>query len=356
MDIIEATRSHETWMRTHVSVVKDQISNKHRQMAEDLICFMRGTFFRWAQVWPEVCPDLQRSPQVLAVGDLHIASFGTWRDKYGRLVWGIDDFDEAHPLPFTNDLVRLASSASVDAKEGEIPVRTKKLCDLVVDGYRAGLKAGGRPFVLEDQHKWLRKIALNRLDVPSDFWRKLDALPVSRSPVPEPAEKALRNMLPSEVTFRRRIAGVGSLGHPRYIGIAEWSGGQLAMEAKAALPSACSWADTSGDRTIYYQRALDGAVRSADPFVKLDGKWLMRRLAPDSAALEIESLGDIQEEERLLHAMAWEAANIHLGSPRSAKRILDDLNKRPAKWLRSAVTEMVRVMTKDWKKWKKATA
>jgi uncharacterized protein (DUF2252 family) len=28
----------------------------------------------------------------------------------GRLAWGVDDFDEAFPLAYTNDLVRLASS------------------------------------------------------------------------------------------------------------------------------------------------------------------------------------------------------------------------------------------------------
>ena len=39
---------------------------------------------------------------------LYIA-YGTWRDTEGRLVWGINDFDEAYPSPYTNDLVRLAS-------------------------------------------------------------------------------------------------------------------------------------------------------------------------------------------------------------------------------------------------------
>jgi uncharacterized protein (DUF2252 family) len=61
--------------------------------------FLRGTFYRWTQLFPEVCPDLGKAPPVLSVGDLHIASFGTWRDGFGRLIWGVDDFDEAYPLP-----------------------------------------------------------------------------------------------------------------------------------------------------------------------------------------------------------------------------------------------------------------
>ena len=48
---------------------------------------------------------------VLAIGDLHLENFGTWRDAEGRLVWGINDFDEAWALPYTNDLIRLATSA-----------------------------------------------------------------------------------------------------------------------------------------------------------------------------------------------------------------------------------------------------
>ena len=35
-----------------------------------------------------ICSELRKAPAVLAVGDLHIASFGTWRDGFGRLIWG----------------------------------------------------------------------------------------------------------------------------------------------------------------------------------------------------------------------------------------------------------------------------
>src|SRR5260370_32652719 len=50
------------------------------------------------------------SHEVLAVGDLHVENFGTWRDAEGRLTWGVNDFDEAYPLPYTIDLARLATS------------------------------------------------------------------------------------------------------------------------------------------------------------------------------------------------------------------------------------------------------
>ena len=48
---------------------------------------------------------------MLAVGDIHIENFGTWRDNDGRLIWGVNDFDEAAEMPYALDLVRLTTSA-----------------------------------------------------------------------------------------------------------------------------------------------------------------------------------------------------------------------------------------------------
>ena len=54
------------------------------------ICFpfFRATFYRWLQVWPETCTELDRVPHILSVGDLRVENFGTWRDTDGRLAAG----------------------------------------------------------------------------------------------------------------------------------------------------------------------------------------------------------------------------------------------------------------------------
>ena len=65
---------------------------------------------------PSIKADLATGPEVLAVGYLHIENFGTWRDAEGRLVWGINDFDEACRMPYAIDLVRLAASAVIAAR------------------------------------------------------------------------------------------------------------------------------------------------------------------------------------------------------------------------------------------------
>jgi hypothetical protein len=357
MNIVAATKAFETWVSGHIPIVRSQLFIKHRKMAEDPVQFLRGTFYRWAQLFPKICPDLDKAVTVLAVGDLHIASFGTWRDGFGRLIWGVDDFDEAYPLPYASDLVRLAVSATLDASDGEIKTHLRNACDVILDGYRSGLAEGGKPFVLEEPHKWLRKIALDCLDVPADFWKKLNALPTVRHGVPLDARKALSSLLPAprlEHRIVRRIAGIGSLGHPRYVAVADWLGGQIALEAKAATPSACAWANSRAGTRIYYQTILEQAVRCPDPFVRLCGKWLVRQLAPDSSPIEIETMKGREDQDRLLHAMAWETANVHLGTQRATTQIMADLKRRPAKWLRSAARRMVKTTLNDWKEWKRA--
>ena len=263
MNVVRATKEFEWWLGGHLSLVRHQLSAKHKNMAEDPIPFLRGTFYRWAQLFPEVCPNLAEAPKVLAIGDLHIASFGTWRDGFGRLIWGVDDFDEAYPLPCTSDLVRLGVSAVLDHSEGNITVGLRDVCDVILDGYASGIIEGGRPFVLEEHHKWLRNIALNCLDEPREFWKTMDALPGSRNGIPADARKALESLPPEpgmEYRVVRRIAGMGSLGHPRCIAVADWHGGQIALKAKAARPSACAWAKPQAGTRILYQTILDRAL------------------------------------------------------------------------------------------------
>ena len=81
MNVFNATADFEGWLAKRLPIVRQDISLKHQHMAEAAFPFFRATFYRWLQLWPEVCPDLAKAPSVLAVGDLHIENFGTWRDE-----------------------------------------------------------------------------------------------------------------------------------------------------------------------------------------------------------------------------------------------------------------------------------
>jgi len=355
MDIFRATTSFEGWLRARVSVVAADLHQKHEFMAEDEFRFFRGTFYRWAQLWPKHCKELTTAPSVLAVGDLHVNSFGTWRDKMGRLVWGVDDFDEACNLPYTNDLVRLATSARLAYSLGHLQTNTKNACDAILEGYRDSLQEGGTPIVLEDRNAWFAPVALSRLDNPPSFWKKLESNPALRHPVPATPKKVWKELFPaSNLPYRvlKRTAGTGSLGHPRMVAIADWQGGKIALEAKILVPSACLWANSKNTGAIYYGRILDISIRCRDPYVRVKDNWRVSRLSPDSSPVEIETLPKKRDEDHMLNKMGWEAANIHLGSRRSVRLIQKDLRKRRGNWLRVAAKEMARVLSKDWKEWR----
>ena len=337
-------------------MVEADLKQKHEIMAKDEFRFFRGTFYRWAQLWPKHCADLAAAPAVLAVGDLHVNSFGTWRDKIGRLVWGIDDFDEAYSLPYTNDLIRLATSARLAYSLGHLQITTKDASDAILEGYTDSLKAGGMPLVLEDKNAWFTSIALSRLDDPPSFWKKLERNSAPRHPVPATPKKLWEELFPDHnLRYRviKRTAGTGSLGHPRVVAIADWQGGKVALEAKLLVPSACVWAEGHTNKSaIYYRRIMQEAVRCSDPYVRARDGWRISRLAPDSSPVDIETLPKKRDEDRMLNAMGWEAANVHLGSKRSVRFIQGDLRTRRGNWLRSAAEEMAQVVTRDWKKWR----
>ncbi len=168
---------------------------KHDYIAHSFFAFFRGTFYRWAQLWPEVCAPLANAPEVVAVGDLHVENFGTWRDPEGRLVWGINDFDEAFPMACTNDLTRLLASVQIACPEGHLKIEGEAASEIVLGGYRKGLQAGGKPFVLAEEQTPLREMARDRLRDPEKFWRHLEKQRKVKS-VPRSARKALLSALP----------------------------------------------------------------------------------------------------------------------------------------------------------------
>jgi hypothetical protein len=342
MNFRKSTEKYEVWLGRHLKIIPADLEQKHAAMRSAPFPFLRATYYRWAQIWAGVCGPAARAPKALAVGDLHVENFGTWRDIEGRLVWGINDFDEAWPLPYTNDLIRLAASVLL----AEMSCEAKAAVAAILEGYRDAVAVGGRPFVLAEHHPTLREMAIHRLHDPEGFWKKLHDLPACEG-VPKGANKAIGRLMPErnmEWKVAHRIAGLGSLGRERYVGLAQWHGGSVAREAKALAPAV--W--QSG--AIQYQRILETAVRCRDPFVQLQKRWIVRRLAPDCSRIELSALPRERDEFRLLHAMGFETANVHLGSVK-AKVLRDDLRKRRGLWLYQAARAMEKAILADFSEW-----
>jgi Uncharacterized protein conserved in bacteria (DUF2252) len=357
MDILQATKSYEAWMRDCTKVIEPELTLKHAQMRADLFMFLRGTYYRWAQLWPEVCKDLRNAPKLLGLGDLHVGSYGTWRDGEGRMCWGIDDFDDSYPLPYASDLVRLAASVKMLTDSQGLTIKFRDGCDAILEGYQESLAEGGSPFVLAEHEKNLERLGIEAIKPPQDFWGKLLQDPVvKRRQIPSDARRVLGKTLPPKVPYKlvRREAGMGSLGQLRFVAIAEYEGGYVAREAKATVPSASVWKEGErAHRERYYEKAIMSAVRSHDPYHKVFGSWLIRRLSPDSNPIEIDDLPKKRDEYTLLHAMGREAANVHLGTRKQVKNVLKDLRRREKNWLRRAAKEMAKLTEREWKEYKK---
>jgi uncharacterized protein (DUF2252 family) len=87
---------------------------KYGRMVASPFAFLRGS----AAV---MAGDLAGTPnsglEVVLCGDAHLANFGVFASPERRLVFDINDFDEAYPGPWEWDLKRLAASAVVAARE-----------------------------------------------------------------------------------------------------------------------------------------------------------------------------------------------------------------------------------------------
>ena len=355
MYIQQATEQYEAWLEQRLTLLPADVELKHQRMAESSFSFLRATFYRWVQRWPEVCPELAAAPVVLGVGDLHVENFGTWRDAEGRLAWGINDFDEAWPLPYTNDLVRLAASALLAARENHLALDPDDACTAILEGYSKMLDQGGCPLVLAERHPWLREMATGNLRDPEPFWAKFDKMAVV-SDVPSEVNYALEQCLPEKgLSYKllHRIAGLGSLGRQRFVALADWRGGLVAREAKALVVSTCVWEKQPGSKEILYQRIIDTAVRMPDPWVRICGSWIVRRLAPDCSRVELVALPMDRDERKLLRMMGQETANVHLGDRTAKAAIQRDLQQRHGHWLRMAAEAMADATEADWKQWRK---
>ena len=361
MDIVESTRRFETWLRRKIPVVEADLAFKHERMRADPFLFFRATFYRWMQLWPKECPKLARTHKVLAGGDLHLENFGTWRDAEGRLAWGVNDFDEAHPMAYANDLVRLAVSSLLCLHgQPELKITSATIFNKLIEGYSAAVAAGGEPFVLMESHPKLRKMATQERRQPAEFWKRLEAktTQVPEKELPGSLRRYFRKFLPkgAEPSYRvvKTPKGLGSLGRRRFLALTMWEGGMMAREGKDVVPSAYLWA--SGERTgqgnPWLEKTVRAAVRCADPYYIVKGRWLVRRLGPFCSRIDIEEVKHHEDLALLHRCMGWETANIHLGTPKVRKVLARSLDRLPKAWLSDASQLLFEKSLKDWQTFK----
>jgi Uncharacterized protein conserved in bacteria (DUF2252) len=352
MNIHESTRLYEDWlgMQLKGDVVKSDLARKREKMKEAPFVFLRATYWRWAETILDVCPDLAAAPEVLAIGDSHLENFGTWRDVDGRLAWGVNDFDEAAPMPYALDLVRLAASALLAG--GQRHLTAENISARILEGYADGLR-NPRPIVLDRDYGWLRENVIVSENARAKFWRKI-AEAKQRS-APARYRRALTTAMPEPRLALRivpRSAGTGSLGRPRWVGIAEWRGAPVVREAKALVKSA--WLRVRRGRAgkAYVRAIANGCYRSWDPWFNVDGGIVVRRLSPNNRKIEAENAVEVLLMPEMLRTMGFEIANVHTGVDAPRAEISSDLRMRKREWLAANAKMAAEAVTRDYADWR----
>jgi hypothetical protein len=379
VDFASATAAYEDFLRQHISVVDKDLKKKHKDMHKDELAFFRATYYRWAQLFPKALPDMMKAPKINAVGDLHLENFGTFLSKEGRLVWGVNDFDESSRLPYTNDLVRLAASAVIGTKQKKSVLTEAEVCNSILDGYTKRMKKGiAKPFVLNERgeedeeghngvlkrivedavqncRSWYKDMAPNLHHFGSINSLEPDAMHLLKDAAGP--ELAIEKMI-----LKRRVAGLGSLGHQRIVAmepeIAEQKKVEgndcMAFELKETGPPAIAWlADKiAGTGTTILQS--QAYLINNDPSRCFKGNWVIRRIAPNCIKLELKHL-PMTKIDKILKKMGAETANIHITGVRTTEEresIFKDLESRESGWLENACSVMANGLNKDWKDYK----
>src|SRR5262245_33088690 len=170
MSFRKVNDEYEAWLAGQCEVVHKDLKHKHKKMRKCPFVFLRATYFRWAGQIEELCPELKDAPQVLSVGDLHLENFGTWRDAEGRLIWGVNDFDEAAIIAYPFDLVRLATSVWLAP---DMTISPRDAAAAIIKGYQDGL-AKPRPTLLDECETWMRHYVACTNKERRHFWKEVD--------------------------------------------------------------------------------------------------------------------------------------------------------------------------------------
>jgi uncharacterized protein (DUF2252 family) len=330
---------------------------KFRKMAASAFAFYRGTaclFYNDLGRERHGGPFLdERTGRVWIHGDLHAENFGTYMDANGRLIFNVNDFDEAYVGPFTWDLKRLAASlALVGYTKALSDEQITELVRIYAAAYRErihALAAGAKndevpPFtldtadgplldVLRDARSLTRFSLLDSMTEIRDFERRfapgggsieLDA--ATRYKVLAAFDGYLETLPESSLTrpdsYRvkdvvgRRGIGIGSAGLPSYNILLEGNSDALENDVviymkQAQTPAVSRHIDDAtvreyfqheGHRTVISQRALQD---HADPWLgwtELDGSGqLVAEVSPYAVDLD---WGDIDEPEEIAAVVA----------------------------------------------------
>ncbi|MFJ9947486.1 DUF2252 domain-containing protein [Kitasatospora sp. NPDC091207] len=362
---------------------------KFRKMAASAFAFYRGTaglYYADLAEGPFAGYGASfldgRTSRVWIHGDLHAENFGTYLNAEGRLVFNVNDFDEAYVGAFTWDVQRLAASlaligyakalsdttitelvtafatayrariaahvSSGDADPFTLDTATGPILDTlrrarlqtrvallesetVVEGYERRFRTGGGAIELDEP---------TRAEVLEAFAAYLTTLP--------PASRTRPESLRVKDVVGRRGIGIGSAGLPSYNLLLEGhtdalendviiymkQGQSPAVARHVTDPAIAGYFEHEGHRTVISQRALQA---HSDPWLghtTLRGRGqLVAEVSPYSTDLDWTDLNEpadllavteyLGRATATMHAAADESSSGHTLVPFSTEHAID---------------------------------
>ncbi|MEU6231686.1 DUF2252 domain-containing protein [Kitasatospora sp. NPDC047058] len=347
---------------------------KFRKMAASAFAFYRGTAaLYYADLTSAPFQDHgaafldERTSRVWIHGDLHAENFGSYLNAEGRLVFNVNDFDEAYVGAFTWDVQRLAASLALIGYAKALSDETiTQLVTAFADAYRARIAAhvtqgDATPFTLDTaagpildtlrQARLQTRVSLlesetvvegydrrfrtgggaieldepTRAEVLAAFEAYLATLP--------PASRTRPESLRVKDVVGRRGIGIGSAGLPSYNLLLEGhtdalendviiymkQGQTPAVSRHVTDPAIAGYFEHEGHRTVISQRALQA---HSDPwlgYTTLHGRGqLVAEVSPYATDLDWTDLNELPDLLAVTEYLGHATATMHAAADESS--------------------------------------
>jgi uncharacterized protein (DUF2252 family) len=341
---------------------------KFRKMAADPFAFYRGSaclFYADMTTSDDPWAD-ERTSAVWVHGDLHAENFGTYMNSDGRLVFDVNDFDEAYIGHFSWDLRRFVASLALMGWQKALPEETVRA---LVATYLRSYLAQVNHYASEDEdddfalhldntdgavRTVLAEARLSsRVQLLDGMTRFEDDVRVfaegsgvrrlgkaERGKVEDAFGQYLETIPPSKKFDRdlfydvrdvvgRSGFGIGSAGLPAYNvlveGYTQSLDNDVILSMKQANVPAISrfvdrgavekYFDHEGHRTVVSQRALQVHTDPLLGYTDLDGVgYVVSEVSPYEADLDWGNINEPDEMRPVVRALGMATAKVHCAS------------------------------------------
>jgi uncharacterized protein (DUF2252 family) len=371
---------------------------KFRTMSSDPHAFFRGTaclFYADVTGTEDPFAD-ERSGRIWVHGDLHVENFGTYLNSDGRLVFDINDFDEAYLGRFTWDLQRFAASLALVGWQKALPEEdVSRLIGRYLRSYLAQVdeyrESAQDDFALHlDNTEGPIKEALvlarhqRRAELLDESTEEVEGIRLFRegrgvrrlgkrerakvvkafeaylATIPEHRRSDRDLFYELRDVVGRSGFGIGSAGLPAYNVLVEGYSQALDNDVvlsmkQANVPAISRFVDSrqveryfehEGHRTVVSQRALQVHTDPMLGYTELDGVgYVVSEVSPYEVDLDWSNLTEPDEIARVVDLLGRATAKIHCASDEDSDQDLVDFQ------VEEAVAESVEGRRRELVRW-----